>query len=123
MKTISHILVATFVLLLSSYGSDLVLAEKVGEILKEASSLKKGAKRTDLNKYFSIQGGVSTRTQSTYVSKRCAYIKVDVQFRAVNTKESKDAEEGNDAWIYARWPSDDVIEKISKPYLADIVVD
>lgn len=108
MKTTALILFATFLLLPASYGSDEILTEKVGEIITEAASLKEGNTRADFQKYFTTEGGLSTPSQRTYVSKRCPYIKIDVQFRPVNVEKES---------------AGDVIQKISKPYLSLSVID
>ncbi len=108
MKTIALILSAAILFLPTSYGSDKILTEKVTEIITEADSLKEGNTRADVRKYFTTEGGISTPSQRTYVSKRCPYIKIDIQFRPVNAdKESMG----------------DVIQKISKPYLSLSIID
>jgi len=108
MKTTALILFAIFLFSPASFGIDNVLSDKVGEIIEEATFLQQGNTREDLPKHFTTEGGLSTPSQRIYVSKRCPYIKIDVQFHPVNAgKES----------------SKDVIQKISKPYLELSVID
>ena len=114
MKTIALALLLTIVPLLSpaSDGADIdtTLTEKVREVIKEASSVKVGDKRAHLEKFFKPDGGISTRTHQTYVSKRCLHIKIDVQFQPIGDRPG--------------WPSGrDIIQKISRPYLAHPIFD
>lgn len=85
-----------------------ILSDKVGEILKETSALKAGGKRIDLEKDFTTEGGLSTPSQRTYVSKRCSLIKIDVRFRPLDARQES---------------PDDVILEISRPYLAYNIID
>lgn len=67
-------------------------------------------RRKDLLTVFTTEGGISTRTQRTYVLTECPYIKVNVRFK---NGESLDLDED----------PDDIIESISQPYLAWGVID
>jgi hypothetical protein len=69
-------------------------------------------RRKDLLTVFTTEGGISTRTQRTYVHTECPYIKVNVRFRLVSS-ESLDLNED----------PDDIIETVSQPYLAGSVID
>ena len=89
-------------------GDEKILTSKLGEILTETAALKAGGKRSDLEKHFTIEGGLSTASQRTYVSKRCSFIKVDVTFRPLNAQKESPG---------------DAILKVSKPYLAYNVID
>jgi hypothetical protein len=71
----------------------------LGDVLLWTATIKPGMTRTDLLRVYGIEGGLSTRTQQTYVLKQCPTIKVDVQF-SISEKESNDK-----------------IIKISQPYL------
>jgi hypothetical protein len=62
--------------------------------------------RSDLQLIFTTEGGISTRTQRTYVFKDCPYIKVDVVFSDTGATEAEDR-----------------IVSISRPYLAFAVND
>ena len=69
-------------------------------------------RRKDLLTVFTTEGGISTRTQRTYVNTECPYFKVNVRFKVVSG-EGRDLDED----------PDDIIESISQPYLAWGVTD
>ena len=83
--------------------------EWVQHVLASIATIKPGMTRRELLSVFDADGGLSTRTQGTYIYKHCPYIKVDVAF----------------------WPADrgaaekagDRIVRISRPYLAHPVYD
>ena len=74
--------------------------------LKRMGMVRPGMTRADLLKVFEEEGGISTRTQRTYVYKECRYFKVDVKFEAVGSVGERLAES----------PEDRIVE-ISKPYI------
>ena len=76
--------------------------------LKTIKTITVGMTRADLMKVFTVEGGLSTTSQRTYVYRRCPYIKVDVKFAASSREEER--------------PSDKIIE-ISRPYLAWSIMD
>ena len=90
----------------------------VAEALKRMQTVQPGMTREDLLKVFTTEGGLSTGLQRTFVSQDCPYFKVDVQFDAVG-RPSRDGSgrvtlvEGNQ----------DIIVKISRPYLQSPVLD
>jgi hypothetical protein len=84
----------------------------IAKVLRQIGKIKPGMCRKDLLAIFKTEGGVSFRTQRTYVSVECPYIKVDVQFRAAGNGHSGPNED-----------PDDVIKSISRPYLAWSVMD
>jgi hypothetical protein len=86
--------------------------EWVLKSLKEMSEVKAGMTRGELLKVFGEEGGISTRTQRTYVYKKCRYFKVDVKFEPV----------GNVWERLAESPEDKIVE-ISKPYIDYSVLD
>ena len=59
-----------------------------------------------------MEGGLSTRTQRTYVLKGCPYIKVDVKFQPVGNERDGFTQDLNDK-----------IQEISKPYLDCSIMD
>jgi hypothetical protein len=69
-------------------------------------------KRKDLLTVFTTEGGISTRTQRTYVYKDCPYIKVTVHFKT--PEHESPALDGD---------PDDTIESLSQPFLAGMTVD
>ena len=62
-------------------------------------TIKPGMTRGDLLNVFATEGGLSTRTNRTYVLKQCRIIEVDVEF-SISGSEAEDK-----------------IRQISKPYL------
>lgn len=74
--------------------------------LEEMNRVKAGMTRADLLKVFAEEGGLSTRTQRTYVYRGCRYFKVDVKFEPV----------GNVGERLGQSPEDKIAE-ISRPYL------
>ena len=78
----------------------------VEKSLKEMQSVKAGMTRGDLLKVFTEEGGLSTRTQQTYVYRECQYFKVDVRFEPV----------GDVRGGHFVSPGDKIVN-ISKPYL------
>lgn len=80
----------------------------VAGVLDAIETIKVGMTRADLMKVFTVEGGLSTTSQRTYVYPKCTYIKVDVKFAASSRDEER--------------PSDKIIE-ISRPYLARAIMD
>ena len=74
-----------------------------------------GMIRADLLKVFVTEGGISTPFNRTYVYRECPYIKLDVEFEPLGSRdfEGRVTSETNE----------DVIKKISKPYLEWSVMD
>lgn len=86
--------------------------------LKEIQKIKVGMTRADLLKVFTTEGGLSTGLNRTYVYRECSYIKVDVEFEPVG-RPARDAD-----WrVTLVEANEDVIKKISKPYLEWMVLD
>ena len=86
--------------------------EWVAKSLREMQTVKAGTTRAELLKVFAEEGGISTRTQRTYVYRECRYIKVDVEFEPAGDAENVRDEN-----------ADDRIVKISRPYLDWSVTD
>jgi hypothetical protein len=68
--------------------------------------------RGDLLKVFTMEGGLSTGLQRTFVSRECPYFKVDVEFQAVGRPDRDE-----DGRVTMVEDSRDIILKISQPYL------
>jgi hypothetical protein len=92
--------------------------EWVAQSLKEIKTIKVGMTRADLLKVFTTEGGLSTGLNRTYVFRGCHLIKVDVEFDPVG-RSARDLE-GRVTLVEA---DEDVIKRISKPYLDWSVVD
>ena len=83
----------------------------ITKVLTEIQKIQPGMTRKDLQSIFHEEGGLSSRLHRTYVLAKCPSIKVDVSFRAAK----------NEVGFTER--PDDVIESISRPYLAFGVYD
>jgi len=90
----------------------------VVDTLKHMQTVKVGMTRDDLLKVFGTEGGLSTGLQRTYVSRDCPYFKVDVEFEAVG-RPSRDG----DGRVTLVESNQDVIVKISRPYLQFSIMD
>ena len=88
------------------YGSD--QARWIWENLPELKSIKVGMTREELLKVFMGEGGIYTQTWGHYVYRKCALVKVDVEFAPKDSHETR---------------PDDRITKISKPYLELAIMD
>jgi len=84
----------------------------IAKLIRSIGTIRPGMKRKDLDALLTTEGGISTRLQKTYVSRECPYIKVDIQFKA----GAGTAQSGEES-------SDDIIESVSKPYLAWSIAD
>jgi hypothetical protein len=90
----------------------------VGDAMLEIETVKVGMTRDQLFALFATEGGVFSGLRSTYVYRRCPLIKIDVEFEAVG-RPSRDAE-GRVTMVES---DQDIIIKISQPYLARQVID
>ena len=90
----------------------------VAQSLKEMQTVKAGMTRADLLKVFTTEGGLSTGLNRTFVYRKCRLIKVDVEFEPIGRPARDD--KGRVTLIEA---NEDVIRKVSKPYLEWGVLD
>jgi hypothetical protein len=90
----------------------------VSEVLKRMEMLHPGMTRKDLFTAFTTEGGLSTGLRRTFVSRDCFYFKVDVEFQAVG-RADRDA----DGRVTLVESDEDIILKISTPYLHASIVD
>ena len=90
----------------------------VGESLQQMQTVKPGMTRADLLKVFTTEGGLSTGLSRTYVYRSCPYFKVDVEFDVVG----RPARDNNGRVTLVESPQD-IIKKISRPYLQFSVAD
>ena len=81
-------------------------------------TIKVGMTRIQLMKIFTTQGGVYSAKERQFVSRDCAYFKVNVKFR--RAVESQ-VYEGESAWLNEL--DDDVITSISEPFLGYMIFD
>ncbi len=101
-------------------GADNNFTKQLSAIMLECQSITPGMTRAQLLKVFMPQGGISTPSQQTFVSRECAYIKVDVTFR-LSDPNQRAAEDPVKQATDER-PTD-IITSISKPYLEWLVTD
>ena len=92
--------------------------EWVGRSLGEMETIKVGSTRRDLLAVFTTEGGLSTDLRRTYVYRECSMFKVNVEFQAVG-RPARDTE-GRVTLIES---PDDVITRISRPYIARPISD
>ena len=92
--------------------TDVEFTKKVAQVLQEAQKLKVGMTRAELLKTFTTEGGLSTRTWRRYVSQRCPYVKIDVEFAPIGPRVGMEDESPRDK-----------ITKISPPFLQWSIMD
>jgi hypothetical protein len=85
---------------------DLEHTQWVASVVRWTYDIRPGMTRKDLRRVYTTEGGISSRTQRTYVLKGCPSIKVDVEFVPVGNAQDGLMESPNDQ-----------ILKLSKPYL------
>jgi hypothetical protein len=90
----------------------------VAQALKRMQTIQPGMTRHDLLTVFTTEGGLSTRLQRTYVSRDCPYFKVDFEFKAVGP-----ADGGVGNQMGRLEGSQDIIVKMSRPYLQNSIED
>ena len=90
----------------------------VTQALMRMQTIKPGMTREALLTVFTTEGGISTGLQRTFVHRECPYFKVDVEFQAVG-RPNRDAN-GRVTLVEG---SQDIILKISRPYLQFSVLD
>ena len=88
------------------------VAEWIRSSLTQMEKIQVGMTRTDVERLFMPDGGISSPDRQTFVFHNCPYIKVDVEFAA-----TRDA----DGRLVASFH--DRITRISKPYLAQPTFD
>lgn len=80
--------------------------------LKRMLMIKPGMTRNELLSVFTVEGGISTALQRTFVSRDCPYFKVDVTFHRAGDLDSK-----TDRKDLITERGNDVIVTVSRPYL------
>jgi hypothetical protein len=95
-----------------------VHTEWIARSLEEMKTIKVGSTRAELLNVFREEGGLSTALRRTFVYRDCFMIKVDVEFEAVG-RPARDA----DGRVTLLESPDDVITKISRPYIARPILD
>jgi hypothetical protein len=90
----------------------------VAEVMKRMDTIKPGMTGKELLTIFSIEGGIYNSMRPTVVSRNCPYFKMDVELQAIN-RPSRD-ENGRTAQVEN---DDDIILKVSTPYLQSMIID
>jgi hypothetical protein len=90
----------------------------VAKVMEKMETIKLGDTRKSLLRIFTTEGGLSTGLQRTYVSQDCPLFKVDVKFHAIGRPE-RDPDGG----VTLVESDDDIITRLSRPYLASPVLD
>ena len=72
------------------YRNSEAQTEWIAKSLREMKTIKVGMVRADLLKVFVTEGGISTPLNRTYVYRECPYIKVDVEFEPVGSRDARD---------------------------------
>ena len=88
----------------------------IDKVILSIATVKPGMTRKDLAKVLVGEGGLSSRTQRRYVYIHCPHIKVDVDFAPAD-----DSNGGNDDASIEN--PDDVITKVSQPFLEFSIMD
>ncbi len=78
----------------------------VTDALADIGKIKVAMKRKDLDKMFSVDGGISRVNPGRFVYKKCDFIKVEVKFKFIDENNK-----------FPKQNSEDKIIEISKPYL------
>jgi hypothetical protein len=90
----------------------------VTEVLKRMQTILPGMTREALYQVFTTEGGLSTGLRRTFVSRDCAYFKVDVEFQAFGRPDR----DGNGKATLVEDGKDRIL-KISRPYLQFNIMD
>ena len=90
----------------------------VRDVLAKMETIKPGMTRGELLKLFGTEGGFSNGLRRRFVSRDCAYFKVDVEFEAVG-RPGHDS----DGRVTVDEDPRDIIVKISRPYLQFSIAD
>jgi len=96
--------------LLQKYQAQ-IASEWIRAAMKTMQTIRPGMTRSDLEKVFTGDGGLSTRLQRTYHYRDSLYIHVDVTFKAVGPADKLHEE-----------PLDKIVT-ISRPYLGWAIMD
>jgi len=84
----------------------------VRDALAKMETIGPGMTRAELLKVFRTEGGLSNGLERRFVSRECAYFKVDVEFEAVG-RPGHDS----DGRVTVEEDPRDIIVRLSRPYL------
>lgn len=92
--------------------ADKNLTKQISDVLTQCQTIKPGMTRADLLKIFAPSGGLSTAGHATFFYRKCAYIKVRVDFALSDPKQKTEE----------KCRADRIIN-ISQPYLDWSIID
>jgi hypothetical protein len=84
---------------------------EIRQALDDYLQIKVGMTRREVEKQFKEDGGMQVRGQTRYVYKKCAYVQVEISFKLADSRKTVESS------------PDDIVTKVSKPYLAYMAVD
>jgi hypothetical protein len=84
----------------------------VRDVFAKMETIRPGMTRAELLKVFRTEGGLSNGLKRRFVSRECAYFKVDVEFEAVG-RPGHDS----DGRVTVEEDPRDIIVRLSRPYL------
>jgi len=90
----------------------------VRDALAKMETIGPGMTRAELLKVFRTEGGLSNGLERRFVSRECAYFKVDVEFEAVG-RPGHDS----DGRVTVEEDPRDIIVEVSRPYLQFSIAD
>jgi hypothetical protein len=90
----------------------------VRDVLAKMETIRPGMTRGELLKVFRTEGGLSNGLERRFVSRECAYFKVDVEFEAVG-RPGHDS----DGRVTVEEDSRDIVVEVSRPYLQFSIAD
>jgi hypothetical protein len=89
-----------------SRGSQFDTCGEVRQALDDSLQIHIGTTRREVEKRFKEDGGATTREQTRYIFKKCAYIQIEIYFKLAAPRNS------------LNFSPNDIVIKVSKPYLA-----
>jgi hypothetical protein len=90
----------------------------VRDVLAKMETIRPGMTRAELLKVFRTEGGLSNGLKRRFVSRECAYFKVDVEFEAIG-RPGHDS----DGRVTVEEGPRDIIVEVSRPYLQFSIAD
>jgi len=89
----------------------------IDQVMRSIATIQPGMTRKDLGKVLGGEGGLSSRTRRRYVYIHCPHIKVDVDFFPVEDPHARSEK------VSREESPDDVIVKVSQPFLQYSIMD
>jgi hypothetical protein len=86
------------------------LSKGILHVIQIVNRIKPGMTRADVENEFRGDGGINSFSNQRFVYRKCSYIKIDVEFKLIK-KDNK------------LFNQNDIIIKLSKPYLEPSYID